>query len=199
MAQSNEVLAEHSLAVRTAEERRAMAVKAGKASGIARRRQHEITDIYGHWLATQHDVDMYDEAGKPIVQKMSGAALINYVMGKIIQKGNKESVMMIAEIRKAREGTTYHIDNGAVDQDLEAASAEVLRAELEAEIVKRDKILQARKAGETVVPEDSAPGQEIGYEVETPEGASAVPSMGQGEAPEPTMQEVVKDDDTTQP
>lgn len=176
---------------RTPEERREIAIRAGKQSGIVRQKKREVTDIYGHWLATKHDIKLDGE-----MQSISGYALVNRVMGEIIAKGDKSSVMMIAEIRKAREGTTYHIDNGAVDADLQETSAEVLKAEFEAELAKRDKILQARKAGETVVPEDTAPGQEIAYEVEKPEEAAP---MAQEATVEPARPEVLKGDDTIQP
>ena len=195
MAQ-NDVLAEHSLAVRTAEERRAMAVKAGQASGVARRRQHEVTDIYGRWLATKHDIKLMGEDGKYETQEISGYALINRVMGEIIAKGNKESVMMISEVRKAREGQTYHIDGGAVDQDLQETSAEVLKAEFEAELAKRDAIMAKRAEA---LPPDAAPEQVVGYEVESAEGVPAVQPMAQEATIEPTRQETMKGDDATQP
>ena len=174
-----------SLRDRTTEEQRSIASLGGRASGVARRKKREVTEIYGYWLSSQHDIDIDGEK-----KSLSGAALINYVMGEIIAKKNKESVMMIAEIRKAREGTTYHIDGGAVDADLEATSAEVLKAEFEAELAKRDKILSARKV--EALPEDAAPGQVVAYEVESAEGAPAAQPTAQGETQEPTMQETMK-------
>lgn len=191
------------LASRTSEERRAIAIRAGQASGVVRRKNREITEIFGRYLARHHDIRILED-GKYVDKKLSTSEFFNYVLDQVIGKCDKSSVMMILGMQKAREGSTIHIDSGAVDQDLEAASAEVLKAEFEAELAKRDKILSARKV--EALPDDAAPGQVVAYEVESTEGVPAASGMAQaaqpaaqGEALEPTRQEVVKDDDATQP
>jgi len=181
--------------MRTKEEQRIVATLGGHASGVARRRNREITELYGRWLAKQHNLNVINDEGKVETKRISTKDFFDYVMDTIIAKCNKESVMMISEIRKAREGTTYHIDNGAVDADLQETSAEVLKAEFEAELAKRDAIMAKRAE---VLPEDAAPGQVVAYEVEKPEESRAV-ELQQAAHPEPTIAEELKACDAGQP
>ena len=170
---------------RTKEEARELSVRGGKHSQELQRERKTMSmlQIYQRWLDTDHAVKI---AGK--IVRLKGSEIVSRTMGKIIIKGNKDSVAMITEVRKAIEGTTYHIDGGTIDDDLNARGSDDLRAELEAELAKRDAI-QARRAGETVVEGDAAPSQTVGVEVIEETGEQATGEQA-------TTPEVLKAGDT---
>ena len=147
----------------------------GSAAGIkARQEKKQITEIYAHWLASEHSVRI---AGSKQARKLHGYEIINAVMGKIISRADKTSATMIREIRQAMEGTTLHIPGIEPDPDLLTRPADDLRAELERELARRDAITARRAQDAEELPPDAAPGQLVKVEILPPD-AGRTPEPG---------------------
>jgi hypothetical protein len=72
----------------------------GKKSAKVRKEKKLISQIYAEFLAKEHDVVIN---GKK--EKVSGQALVNSVVTKVLSKGKGESVSMLKELREATEGS----------------------------------------------------------------------------------------------
>lgn len=104
-----------SFANKTAEERRELAKKAGKQSGIVRREKKKLSDIYARALAATYDITVEPEViapnGKSIRQKktvkMQGEKLFDYVLGKILERGDSASVSLLKNIGELTEGQKH--------------------------------------------------------------------------------------------
>ena len=92
---------------RTPEKIKENAIKAGKASGKARREKKLISQIYADMLMKKHKV------GK---EEIEGEALLEKVALKVLGRGDSASVSMLKEIREATEGTKVKLGNDG-DQD----------------------------------------------------------------------------------
>lgn len=88
----------------TTEKAREIGRLGGIKSGEVKRQKKLMSQIYGDFLAEQHNIKIGDE-----VKEMSGYELINYVMKKVLSKGNSASVSLLKEVREATEGTTLNI------------------------------------------------------------------------------------------
>jgi hypothetical protein len=95
---------------RTPEERRDLAIKAGKASGRARREKKVMTQIYADFLSKKHDVKGKDG----IIKKMKGEDLLSGVMSKILSRGDSSSVALMKEIRQAIEGENFNLNGSLI-------------------------------------------------------------------------------------
>ena len=92
--------------VRSVDEAREKGRKGGIQSGKARKEKKLMSQIYAEFLQNEHDVIWPD--GK--TAKMTGAALANRVMGKVITKGDSSAVRLLKEIREGTEGTKITTD-----------------------------------------------------------------------------------------
>lgn len=95
---------------RTPEERKDLAVKAGKASGKARREKKLMTQIYADFLSKKHDVKGKDGG----IRKMKGEELLAGVMSKILSRGDSSSVALMKEIRQAIEGENFNLNGSLI-------------------------------------------------------------------------------------
>ena len=86
---------------RTPEKIRENAIKAGKASGKARREKKLISQIYADMLLKKHKI------GK---EEIGGEVLLEKVALKVLGRGDSASVSMLKEIREATEGSKQQIE-----------------------------------------------------------------------------------------
>jgi hypothetical protein len=91
---------------RTPEELREMTRKGGIRSGEVRREKKLLSQIYAEFLEKEHDVISKEGERK----KMSGQALLNSVMSKVLSRSDSSSVAMMREIREATEGKNVNLD-----------------------------------------------------------------------------------------
>lgn len=95
-----------SLADRTTNERREIAIKGGIASGEARRKKRDIAEIARIVLESQVvDVKDYDYGAVP-VQEATVAELIMAVHANKALKGDKESAKLVLEAAKSDKKQT---------------------------------------------------------------------------------------------
>lgn len=80
--------------------------KAGKASVKARREKKRMSQIYADFLEKEHEVVMKDGTKR----KLSGTALLNSVMSKVMSRGDGSSVRLMKEIREGTEGSKVNVD-----------------------------------------------------------------------------------------
>jgi hypothetical protein len=90
---------------RTPEELREMTRKGGIRSGEVRREKKLLSQIYAEFLEKEHDVISKEGERK----KMSGQALLNSVMSKVLSRSDSSSVAMMREIREATEGKSANL------------------------------------------------------------------------------------------
>ena len=88
------------------EEAKQRGSKGGKASVKARREKKRMSEIYAEFLIKEHDV--VDATGEK--KKMTGHALCNRVMNKVMSRGDSSSVSMLREIREGTEGSKMNLD-----------------------------------------------------------------------------------------
>ncbi len=84
---------------RTPEELRKITRNGGIKSGKKRREKKLMSQIYAEFLEKEHNVTV--DGNK---KKMSGALLVNTMMKKIVESGDRAAVSMIREIRQGTEG-----------------------------------------------------------------------------------------------
>lgn len=114
---------------RTAEERRELAIKAGKASGEIRRKKANFRKTLNQLLTTEID----NEEWKPILESLGLECTL-------------ESAMLAAQIKAAMEGNTkaayfiaqYSGQDPKSDVDQEEQRVRIKRLETEVEKIKRD-------------------------------------------------------------
>jgi predicted HNH restriction endonuclease len=94
----------------------------GKKSVISRREKKLMSQIYAEFLQKEHDV--IGEDGKK--KKLSGTALLNSVMSKVLSRGDSSSVSLMKEIREATEGANVKLTIENYEEQ-----AEKLRAVIE--------------------------------------------------------------------
>lgn len=80
--------------------------KGGIKSGEVRRQKKLMSQIYAEFLDKEHDV----LSREGIAKKLSGQALLNSVMSKVLSRSDSSSVAMMREIREATEGKNVNID-----------------------------------------------------------------------------------------
>jgi len=137
----------------TSEEARIYGSRGGVKSAESKRKKIAMSEIYAHWLMSEHNVTL---EGREL--KLTGRQLVNRVMTKMITKSDATARAMLTEMRKATEGTKLFIDMRAPDRDLAGMSDEALREELEDALKKRDAI-RARQA--TIIPKGPATDVEV--------------------------------------
>ena len=93
------------LTKRTEKERKEIAKKGGIASGIAKREKKLISQIYAEFMMKEHDIIEKDGT----IKKLSGQALVNEVMSKVLSRGDSSSVSMLKEVREGTEGNKIDI------------------------------------------------------------------------------------------
>ena len=86
---------------RTPQELKEMTTKGGIASGKAKREKKLMSQIYAEFLIKEHDVIGKDG----LIKKLSGQALVNGVMSKVLSRGDGSSVSMLREVREGTEGS----------------------------------------------------------------------------------------------
>ena len=79
----------------------------GKVSGAKRREKKLMSQIYAEFLDKDHEVIGKDG----IKKKLSGQALLNSVMSKVLSRGDSSSVRLMREIRETTEGSRVNILN----------------------------------------------------------------------------------------
>jgi hypothetical protein len=89
----------------TEEEQRKIASNGGKASVKARKEKKLMSSIYAEFLQKEHDV--IDKDGS--LKKISGQALCNRVMSKVLSRGDSSSVRLLKEIREGTEGQKVNL------------------------------------------------------------------------------------------
>ena len=75
--------------------------KGGIKSGKVRREKKLMSQIYAEFLIKEHDVIGKDG----LIKKLSGQALVNGVMSKVLSRGDGSSVSMLREVREGTEGS----------------------------------------------------------------------------------------------
>jgi hypothetical protein len=93
--------------VSSKEEARARGRAGGIKSGQVRKEKKIMSQIYAEFLEKEHDIVGND--GLKI--KISGQALVNRVMSKVMARGDSSSVRLLKEIRESTEGTKLNIDD----------------------------------------------------------------------------------------
>ena len=92
--------------VSSVEEAREKGRKGGIKSGEARKQKKLMSQIYAEFLDKEHDVIGKDGEQK----KLSGQALLNSVMSKVLSRSDGSSVRLMKEIREATEGSKMTFD-----------------------------------------------------------------------------------------
>jgi len=90
---------------RTKQEQSEIARKGGIKSGKVRREKKLMSEIYADFLIKEHDVIGKDG----LIKKLSGQALVNGVMSKVLSRGDGSSVSMLREVREGTEGSKVKI------------------------------------------------------------------------------------------
>jgi len=75
--------------------------KGGIKSGKVRHEKKLMSQIYAEFLIKEHDVIGKDG----LIKKLSGQALVNGVMSKVLSRGDGSSVQMLREVREGTEGS----------------------------------------------------------------------------------------------
>lgn len=88
------------------EEAKQRGSKGGIKSGQVRREKKLMSQIYADFLDKEHDVIGKDGN----LKKLSGQALLNGVMSKVLGRGDSSSVRLMKEIREATEGQKINIE-----------------------------------------------------------------------------------------
>jgi hypothetical protein len=110
--------------VRTTKEAKARGAAGGVKSGESRRKKKLMSQIYGEFLEEKFAVTV---DGKK--QDMTGEALVNSVVKKVLIGGGAPAVSLMREIREAIEGQKMRLDIPA--PDLTPAERKKRIAELE--------------------------------------------------------------------
>jgi len=108
--------------VTSKEEARERGRSGGIKSGEARKQKKLMSQIYAEFLDKEHDVIGKDGA----LKKLSGQALLNSVMSKVLSRSDGSSVRLMKEIREATEGLKL---SGEINIDIESRR-EVLKEKL---------------------------------------------------------------------
>lgn len=104
---------EHNLKpVSSTEEARERGRKGGLASAKARKEKKLMSQIYAEFLQKEHDV--VDKDGS--LKKISGQALCNRVMSKVLSRGDSSSVRLLKEIREGTEGQNVKLSVQDVEE-----------------------------------------------------------------------------------
>ena len=90
---------------RTKQEQSEIARKGGIKSGKVRHEKKLMSQIYAEFLIKEHDVIGKDG----MIKKLSGQALVNGVMSKVLSRGDGSSVSMLREVREGTEGSKVKI------------------------------------------------------------------------------------------
>ena len=90
----------------SSEEAKQRGSKGGIKSGQVRREKKVMTQIYAEFLEKEHNVIGRDGEQK----KLSGQALLNSVMSKVLSRSDGSSVRLMKEIREATEGSKMTVD-----------------------------------------------------------------------------------------
>lgn len=85
--------------VRSTDEARKRGKNGGIKSGKKRREKKLMSQIYAEFLEKEHNVTI--DGNK---KKMSGSLLVNTMMKKIMEGGDRAAVSLIKEIRQGTEG-----------------------------------------------------------------------------------------------
>lgn len=121
--------------LRTKEEARELGAKGGKASGEARRKKAQMSEMFGRWLAEEHKIKL---DGKE--QMVTGLRLIELVNLKIIMKGDSTSVALQKLMLEATEGTKFEIESTVENVDLTAGMTyEQKQARINAILARRNR------------------------------------------------------------
>ena len=91
---------------RTKQEQSEIARKGGIKSGKVRREKKLMSEIYAEFLIKEHDVIGKDG----LIKKLSGQALVNGVMSKVLSRGDSSSVSMLREVREGTEGSKVKVE-----------------------------------------------------------------------------------------
>lgn len=91
---------------RSPEELSAMGKKGGAASGITRRKQAKMSQIYQEILSGEYEIERADGTR----EKITGEALVKYVAGDIIKRKDSASVAMMKEMRDGTEGSKVTVE-----------------------------------------------------------------------------------------
>lgn len=92
---------------RTPEELKEITRKGGIASGKARREKKLMSEIYAAFLEKEHDVIGKDGN----IKQLSGQALLNSVMAKVLSRGDSAAVSLMRELREGTEGQRLRVVN----------------------------------------------------------------------------------------
>ena len=101
--------------VSSVEEAREKGRAGGIKSGEARKQKKIMSQIYAEFLDKEHDVIGKDGA----LKKLSGQALLNSVMSKVLSRSDGSSVRLMKEIREATEGQNIKL-SGEINIDIES-------------------------------------------------------------------------------
>ena len=91
---------------RTKQEQSEIARKGGIKSGKVRREKKLMSEIYAEFLIKEHEVIGKDG----LIKKLSGQALVNGVMSKVLSRGDGSSVSMLREVREGTEGSKVKVE-----------------------------------------------------------------------------------------
>jgi len=85
----------------TPEEAQRYGKKGGLKSAKVKKEKKLMSEIYADFLIKEHDVIGKDG----LIKKLSGQALVNGVMSKVLSRGDGSSVSMLREVREGTEGS----------------------------------------------------------------------------------------------
>ena len=106
---------------RTKKEQSEIARKGGIKSGKVRREKKLMSEIYAEFLIKEHDVIGKDG----LIKKLSGQALVNGVMSKVLSRGDGSSVSMLREVREGTEGS--RVKHEGLPDKIEIILPEILK------------------------------------------------------------------------
>jgi len=106
---------------RTKQEQSEIARKGGIKSGKVRREKKLMSEIYAEFLIKEHDVIGKDG----LIKKLSGQALVNGVMSKVLSRGDSSSVSMLREVREGTEGSKVKVEG--LPEKIEIILPEILK------------------------------------------------------------------------
>ena len=98
--------------VRTREEAQKRGRAGGLKSGQVKRERKLISQIYADFLIKRFDVDI---GGEKV--NMSGQEMVKWGIVKILCRCDHSSVSLLKEIRKATEGSKFHVDHEAIPEE----------------------------------------------------------------------------------
>lgn len=91
--------------IRDTETAKARGKLGGIKSGIVKRENKRMSEMYADFLATEHDVTIDD-----IQKKLSGEKLLQETIKRVMVRSDSSSVSLMKEIREATEGQNVNLN-----------------------------------------------------------------------------------------